>query len=423
MNKKWALFHNETWRRLAGCLLYFLKWLVIASVIGVISGLIGSVFHTCIEEVTLFREGHTYMLCLLPFAGLLIVFLYRRAGLADDRGTNLVLDSIHSNQQVPFRMTPLIIVGTILTHLCGGSAGREGAALQVGGSIGSTCGRLLRLHEQDRRILVMCGMSAVFTAMFGTPITAAVFSMEVSNVGIVYYGAFVPCIISAAVAYGLTSYMGISATRYLVDGTYELSLLLFLKVILLAVLCGVVGILLCHTLHKVSHISKEKISNDYIRIFVGGVIIILLTLLVGNSYYNGAGANMIDSALHGQLPRTAFLWKIVFTAVTMGMGYKGGEIVPTLFIGAAFGNLVGPLLGIDIPLAAAICMIALFCAVVNCPLASLLLGLEIFERTDLLLLATACAVSYFFSGYYGLYSSQTIIYDKTSMERIERPTH
>lgn len=132
---------------------------------------------------------------------------------------------------------------------------------------------------------------------------------------------------------------------------------------------------------------------------------------------------MIDSALHGQLPRTAFLWKIVFTAVTMGMGYKGGEIVPTLFIGAAFGNLVGPLLGIDIPLAAAICMIALFCAVVNCPLASLLLGLEIFERTDLLLLATACAVSYFFSGYYGLYSSQTIIYDKTSMERIERPTH
>ena len=421
MNTKKKLFQDETRRQLTDCLSYFFKWMIVASVIGIVGGLVGILFHKGIEEVTLFRESHGWMLCLLPFAGLLIVFLYHCAGMKNDRGTNLVLDSVHTQQQVPFRMTLLILAGTILTHLCGGSAGREGAALQIGGSLGSTFGKLIRFQERDRRILVMCGMSAVFTAMFGTPITAAVFSMEVVSVGILYYGAFVPCITSAAVAYSLMDFLGAHATRYTLDTEYVFSIPLFLKIVLLAILCGLLGIVLCMALHKTSHISKEKIPNDYIRIFAGGVIIILLTLLVGNNYYNGAGGNLIETALHGEMPHAAFLWKIIFTAVTMGMGYKGGEIVPTLFIGAAFGNFIGPILGIDVSLAAAVCMVALFCAVVNCPIASLLLALEVFGRADLLLFAAACGVSYFFSGYYSLYSSQTIVYDKTGLERVERP--
>lgn len=417
---KRKLWDNQTLRGLLMYLMNFMKWLVVASVIGLIGGLTGAVFHECIGLVTEVREEHFWMIFLLPIAGLLIVFLYHRAGLRNDRGTNLVLDSIHTEQHVPFRMAPLIFVGTILTHLCGGSAGREGAALQIGGSIGSTLGGILHFNEKDRHVLVMCGMSAVFTAMFGTPLTATVFSMEVVSVGIVYYSAFVPCIISATVAYGLTSYMGVIATRYTIDIGYTLSFGICLKIILLAMLCGLIGILFCVMLHKTAHFSREKLPNDYVRAFVGGVIIILLTFLVGSSDYNGAGTALIQRALHGQVAADAFLWKIIFTAVTIGMGYKGGEIVPTLAIGAVFGSFAGPLLGVDASFAAAICMIATFCAVVNCPIASVLLGLEIFGRTDMLLFAIACGVSYVFSGYYSLYSSQKIMYAKTRPEYINK---
>lgn len=400
----------------------FLKWLAAASFIGVVGGLVGAAFHFCIEWVTRFREANGWMLYLLPFSGLLIVFLYHRAGLRKDGGTNLVLDSIHTEKHVPFRMAPLIFTGTVLTHLCGGSAGREGAALQIGGSIGSALGKLCNFDEKDRHVLVMCGMSAVFTAMFGTPITATIFSMEVVSVGIVYYSAFVPCIISAAVAYAVTGNMGIEATRYRVDITYELAFGVCVKVILLAIGCGVVSILFCVLLHQVAHFTKDKLKNDYVRIFTGGCAVILMSLLVGNDHYNGAGTQMIQDALHGSVPAPAFLLKILFTAVTIGVGFKGGEIVPTLFIGATFGNLMGPLLGLDPGFTAAIGMVAMFCGVVNCPIASLMLGVEIFGRSDILLLAIACGISYVFSGYYSLYSSQKIMYSKTKPEYINRKT-
>lgn len=415
-----TMIDNKSLRWLGIYILNFFKWLVMATIIGLIGGLTGAVFHACIGLVTEVREKHFWMLYLLPFAGMTIVFLYHRAGLQNDRGTNLVLDSVHTEQHVPFRMAPLIFIGTILTHLCGGSAGREGAALQIGGSIGSTLGGLFHFDEKDRHVLVMCGMSAVFTAMFGTPITATVFSMEVVSVGIVYYSAFVPCIISSTVAYGLTGYLGVNATRYTINIAYTLSLSICLKVIVLAILCGLVGIVFCVALHKAAHISKEKIKNDYLRAFAGGALIIVLTLLLGTTAYNGAGTAMIQQALHGEVSPLAFLWKILFTAITIGMGFKGGEIVPTLFIGATLGGFVGPLLGMDSSFAAAVCMVAMFCAVVNCPIASVLLGLEMFGRTDMLLFAIACSVSYVFSGYYSLYSSQKIMYAKTRPEYINK---
>lgn len=401
----------------------FLKWLAASTVIGVVGGLIGAVFHFCIEWVTDFREAHEWILYLLPFAGLLIVFLYHRAGIRKDGGTNLVLESIHTEKHVPFRMAPLIFTGTILTHLCGGSAGREGAALQIGGSIGSTLGELLHFDEKDKHVLVMCGMSAVFTAMFGTPITATIFSMEVVSVGILYYSAFVPCIISAAVAYAVTGNIGIQATRFRVDITYALSLDIFVKIIVLAIACGIVSVLFCVLLHQAAHFSREKLKNDYVRIFTGGCALIVMTLLVGNDFYNGAGTQIIQNALHADVPDLAFLFKILFTAVTIGVGFKGGEIVPTLFIGATFGNLMGPLLGLDPGFTAAVAMVAVFCGVVNCPIASLMLGVEIFGRSDILLLAIACGISYVFSGYYSLYSSQKIMYSKIRPEYINRKTN
>ncbi len=398
----------------------FLKWIMVAVVIGLIGGIVGAAFHECVQQVTSFRGEHFWVLFLLPLAGIVIVFLYHRGGMRKDPGTNLVLESIHTEESVPFRMAPLIFIATVLTHLCGGSAGREGAALQLGGSLGATFAKVFHLEEHNQRVLVMCGMSAVFTAMFGTPITAAIFSMEVVQVGILYYSALVPCLVAAAVAYGVLLFLGMETREYMMDSSYTLTVSSGTRVMLLAMLCGLIGILFCVAMHEASHFMRHKIANDYVRVAVGGVAVILLTLLVGTTDYNGASAALLQRALHDQVTSTAFLWKIVFTAITIGAGFKGGEIVPTLTIGATFGSVAGPLLGLDPSFAAAIGMIALFCAVVNCPVASIFLALELFGQEDIVLFALACGVSYVISGYFSLYSSQSFRYAKTRLERIDK---
>ena len=400
--------------------MYFLHWMFRASVVGLVCGLVGAVFHRSLEYVAELRMEHAWLLYLLPFAGVVIVFCYRICGVGYDRGTNMVLSSIHSSKTMSFRTAPLIFIGTLLTHVCGGSSGREGAALQIGGSLGATIGRAFSLNEKDRKILVMCGMSAVFTAMFGTPITATIFSMEVISVGILYYSAFVPCIISSTIALGITSLFNVAPTRFVLNSIPAISPVICIQVIGLAIVVAVVSILFCSMMHHSAHIYRKLFRNQYKRIMVGGCLVILATLLVGNRDYNGPGMEMVERALITDVPNAAFLLKIIFTALTLGAGFKGGEIVPSLFIGATLGNVVAPLLGFDPSFGAAIGMIAFFCSVVNCPIASIMLSLELFGASDVLLFCIACGVSYVFSGYYGLYSSQKIMYSKLQAEYINR---
>ena len=392
--------------------LYFLRWIVIAFILGTLGGAIGSVFHHYIDEVTVLRGEYGWLLYLLPFAGLIIVFTYHRAGLKKDPGTNLVLSSTQTEDRVPLRMLPLIFVSTILTHLTGGSAGREGAALQVGGSLGSFLGRGLKFNSEDIRITILCGMSAVFSAMFGTPIAAAVFSIEVVVVGSVQYAALVPCILSAVVAKYVAGLMGSTATIYTVALQSHISPDVMLKVIVLGILCGILSIIFCILMHQTAHGLAKWLPNPYIRVFVGGCVIVLLTLLMGTRDYNGAGTHMIEQSFTEPVVWYAFAVKMLFTAITIGAGFKGGEIVPTLFIGATFGCVVGPLMGLPTGMAAAVSMIALFCGVVNAPLASIILGIEMFGTGDIAYFAVACAVSFVCSRYYSLYSSQTIVQDK-----------
>lgn len=402
---------------------WFLRWLVFGAITGVVCGLVGAAFHISIDWVTATRKANDWLIFLLPFAGLLIVFIYHRANLRQDPGTNLVLDSIQSKQHIPVRMAPLIFLGTIVTHLCGGSSGREGAALQIGGSMGEALGRLFRLKNTDINIIVICGMSAVFASLFGTPIAATIFSMEVISVGVIHYSAFVPCIVSASIAYGITQKCNIVNAAYPAITTSEFSVFLFIKIILLAMLCGLVSMLFCIVIHESGHIYNKLLPNAYYRIFIGGCLVVALTMLVGTRAYNGQGADMILLAMHENCPPFAFLLKIIFTALTLGAGFKGGEIVPALFVGATLGNVAGPLLGLDPTLGAAIGMIALFCSVVNCPLASVMLSVELFGHQSVLLFCIACAVSYVFSGYYGLYSSQKIMYDKLHPQFINTRSH
>ena len=398
--------------------LYFLRWVAVAIVVGAVGGVIGSVFHHCIDEVTHLRGEFTWLIYLLPLAGLFIVFIYRKAGLENDPGTNWVFISTQTSDTVPARMLPLIFVSTVLTHLTGGSSGREGAALQVGGSLGSILGKALKFSHEDINVTILCGMSAVFAAMFGTPVAAAVFSMEVVVVGAIQYAALVPCIVAAVFAKYIAGLMGSKETIYAVHLDFAITPELIVQVIVLGILCGILGMIFCSLMHKTSHILAHLMPNPYVRAFVGGCIIIIFSLLLGTTDYNGAGTHMIEKSFVTQVAWYAFIIKMLFTAITIGSGFKGGEIVPTLFVGATFGCVVGPLLGLPSSLAAAVSMIALFCGVVNAPIASIFLGVEMFGTSDIVLFAIVCAISYVCSGYYSLYSSQTIVQNKLQQQDI-----
>lgn len=400
------------------------KWIIFSILSGLIIGTIGSAFYYCIKLVTSIRQETPWMLFFLPLGGLLIVGLYQLFKDENDTGTNLVLSAIHSNEEIPLKMAPLIFLSTLITHLFGGSAGREGAALQIGGSIGGSLGRLFRFNEKDKHIMIMCGMSAAFTALFGTPMAAAVFSIEVVSVGIMHYSALVPCVISALVSQAVASYFGITADAFPLEHLPAFSLKHAILIALLAILSALVSILFCIILHQSDFLYKKFFKNRYLRVFAGGILVILMTLLVGNQDYNGSGIAVIERCMKGDfIPGYAFLLKMIFTALTLGAGYKGGEIVPSFFIGGTFGYLFASLSGFSPPLCIAVGMTSVFCGVTNCPITSLLISFELFGYEGMPFFLLAVALSYMLSGYYGLYLSQKIIYSKYKTEYINRKTH
>lgn len=397
-----------------------LKWMVLGGVIGLVGGIIGSLFHIGVDTATQARLAHPWVLYLMPVGGLAIVGLYRLTK-TEGKGTNDIIASVHFGEQVPGLLVPVIFVSTVITHLCGGSAGREGAALQIGGGIGYQAGRLLRLGEKDLPLATLCGMSGVFAALFGTPLTATVFALEVISVGVLYYAGLVPCLTAALTGYLVSVLMGVPPTRFTVT-VPGLEVRTMLLVMVLALLCAVVSILFCRGLHGVEHLLKRTLKNPYLRVAVGAAVLIGLTLLT-NGDYNGAGMEVIGRAIAGQADPWAWVWKLLFTAITIGCGFKGGEVVPSFFVGAAFGCVAAGWLGLPAGFGAAMGLVSVFCGVVNCPLASIILSVELFGSGDLLYFAMACSISYLISGYCGLYSSQTILYSKLRAEFINVRTH
>ena len=397
----------------------FLKWAVVAGITGCTGGFIGGLFHESVKYVTELHNANPFLLYFLPFAGLLIVLMYRGLKFDSDPGTNIVINSVRSHNEVPILIAPLIFAATVITQLFGGSAGREGAALQLGGSIGRQMGGIFKLDEKDMHIAIMCGMSSVFSALFGTPLTAVIFAIEVISVGVFYYSALVPCLIASLSGFAVSSLMGAAPLYFAVEHFPNIEILTLLRVLLLGVLCAVVSIIFCITLKNTAKLFKKLFKNSYIRIFVGGLIVVILTLIINTHRFNGTGMEYIERVFNGgQVYWFDFIMKIIFTAVTISAGFKGGEIVPTMFIGTAFGYFAGSLLGLDPQFGAAIGLVATFCGVVNCPVASIILSVEIFGAHGLIFFAVAVSVSYMLSGYYGLYSSQKILYSKLKAEYI-----
>ena len=392
------------------------KWLCIGGGVGLIGGVVGAAFHIGVERSTELRLMHPWILWLLPVGGVVIVGLYRLAHM-EGRGTNNIIESVHFGKDVPILLVPLIFISTCITHLLGGSAGREGAALQIGGDLGEHFGKMLRMDDKDCRLATLCGMSALFSALFGTPLAAVFFALEVVSIGVLYYSGLIPCITSSLVAYAVSLRFGIEPMRFAVAAP-ETGALTLARAAVLALGCALVSILFCEMLHRTEHLTERLVKNDYLRAFLGGCLVIALTLLAGCRDYNGAGGHVIAAALGGTAKPEAFLLKIVFTAVTLGCGFKGGEIVPTLFVGSTFGCAAGALLGLPAGFAAALGITGLFCGMTNCPITSLLISVELFGADGLLCYAVVCAVSYVCSGYRGLYSSQTILYSKLRAEFI-----
>lgn len=389
-----------------------LKWIIISAIVGFLGGVFGSVFHESIDIATHFRQANPWIIFLLPLGGILIAGLYYAFKSKGKIDTNRVIESARDDERVPLIMAPLIFISTTITHLLGGSAGREGAALQLGGSIGYNVGKVLRLKKNDLHIIVMTGMSAVFAALFGTPLTAAFFAIEVISVGVMHYAALVPCVISSVVAYEIAMLFGIKPVSFSGIVFSSISPLSVLQVIMLAALCALVSILFCQSIKKCEHYAEKLLKNRFLRAAAGGAVIILLTLVFRTYDYNGAGMEVITKAISGYARYEAFLLKIIFTAITISAGFKGGEIVPAFFIGSTFGCVAGSILGLDPTFGAAIGFVALFCGVVNCPVASLMLSVEVFGGQGILLFAIACAVSFMMSGNFGLYKSQKILYSK-----------
>lgn len=392
----------------------FVMWTLVAGLTGAVCGAVGTAFHLAVDWATEIRMENGWLIWLLPLAGVAIAALYHLMKV-DGVGTNLIIRSIRKGNHIPTLLVPVIFIATALTHLFGGSAGREGAALQIGGGLGCRIGRLLRLDPCDMRMITLCGMAAVFAALFATPVTAAVFVMEVAAVGMLQYSALVPCLISAVTAYGVALLCGLNGADY-APVMQPIDALTLGRVAVLAVILALASIVECVVLHQTEHLAA-KIRSRYLRAAIGGVLIIALTMLLGTRDYNGAGGDVIARALGGNADSFAFLWKLLLTAITIGFGFKGGEIVPTFFMGAALGCVIGPVLGLPAELAAALGLVGLFCGAVNCPIASIFLSIELFGAGALPYFALVCGVAYMLSGHYGLYTgSQKIVFSKVKWE-------
>lgn len=406
-----------------------LRWTVLIIPVSVSIGLFVALFLWLLEWATQTRWANLWLLFFLPLAGVVITLLYKHFGKNSDAGNNLVIDEIHQpGGGVPAQMTPLILVTTVITHLFGGSAGREGTAVQMGGSISSQFAKWYKLEAADRRILLLCGVAAGFGAVFGTPVTGAIFALEVLTIGRIRYDALIPCLIASVLADITCAAMGTPHTHYAMHfkGPGEqlfpflhVDLLLLLKVIAAGVAFGLAGNMFAQTMHFIKSRSNQLIKQKLLIPVIGAVLVVGISYLIGTFDYlglgvtnPGQGVSIVSAFTPGGADAFSWLFKLLLTAITLGMGFKGGEVTPLFFIGATLGNTLAVLTGAPVDLLAGLGFIAVFAAATNTPLACTLMGIELFGGAHTLYYAIACFTAYSFSGHSGIYRSQRIAVNK-----------
>lgn len=408
---------------------HLLRWTILIIPVSFVTGSLVALFLWLLDVATTTRWAHPWLIFLLPVAGLFITFLYKTYGKNVEAGNNLIMDEIHKpGGGIPTRMTPLVLLSTIITHLFGGSAGREGTAVQMGGSISSLFSKWYQLKHNDKRILLMCGMAAGFGAVFGTPVTGAIFAMEVLAIGRIKYDALIPCFIASVLADITCAAYGIHHTAYKIDFVRTASatlrfihfdLLLLAKAIAAGVAFGLAGFFFAQLSHFLKANAKKFIKNQWLIPVVGAIAVIAISYGLGTFDYlglgvtnPGGGVSIVSSFYPGGAHYFSWFWKLLLTAITLSTGFKGGEVTPLFFIGAALGNTIASLSGAPVDLFAGLGFIAVFAGATNTPLACTVMGVELFGANNVLFYAVACFTAYYFSGHSGIYTSQKLAVSK-----------
>lgn len=386
------------------------QWLLLGGLVGVVCGVSSAIFLFLLEQATSFREQHTVIVYTLPVAGLVIGALYAKWGKPIRGGNNLVIDTVHEgDQQIPLRMAPMVLLGTVLTHLFGGSAGREGTAVQMGGSLADAIAHRLRVSPETRRELLAAGIAGGFGSVFGTPIAGTVFGLEVVVVGRMGYETLLPALVSSVVGDLVTRSLGIVHTVYPTPGALALSGWVLAKWLVFAVAVAAVAIIFVEATHRLKQLLEGRVPWLPVRMAVGGLAVVGMWKLVGTNTYLGLGVpTIVRSFVDPELPEAAFAWKLLFTAVTLGSGFLGGEVTPLFFIGAALGNVLARLLGLPVDMGAAVGMAALFAAAANTPLALSVMAVELVGSSVLPHVVIVATLAYLLTGHRGIYPSQRI---------------
>lgn len=389
---------------------HLVKWTAIGSLVGLLCGTASALFLKGLELVTQTRLANPALILFLPVAGLVIGFIYARYAGSAARGSNLIIDELHTNaDRIPFRMAPLILIGTWLSHLFGGSVGREGTAVQMGASLADDVRRVLGLNRADRRLILMAGISGGFGSVFGTPVAGIVFGMEVQSAGRMNYDGIVPCIAAACVGDIVARGWGIRHTRLPLIAPLSDDPTLLLKVILAGVAFGLAGLLFIELEHFIKFLFKRLRWPYSLKVAGGGVLVLLLTALVGTTDYLGLSTPLADAALSGAgVPPTVWILKITFTALTLGAGFVGGEVTPLFVTGATLGYTLSGILGLPPTLAAALGFVAVFAGASNTPIACTLMSVELFGGGPLLYMGVACVIAYLSSGSRSIYAAQRV---------------
>tara|TARA_R110002020_G_scaffold293535_2_gene508998 strand:- start:101020 stop:102324 length:1305 start_codon:yes stop_codon:yes gene_type:complete len=390
-------------------LIYLFKWIAICTLIGLIAGSISAFFLLSLEWATNWREAHLWIIALLPVGGFIIGLSYHLYGDSVVKGNNLLLEEFHSPKKIiPFRMAPLVLFGTILTHLFGGSAGREGTAVQVGGAVADRFTKLFKLSNRDRKIVLIAGISAGFASVFGTPLAGGIFALEVLVLGRIRLDAIIPSFIAAVLADYFCQMWDVSHTHYHIDTVAEMNPVNLLWALLAGIIFGLVAMLFSKSTHFWSNLFKKHIKYPPLRPVIGGVVLAIAIYSIGTTKYIGLGLPTIVDSFEINLNSYDFLAKLLFTSFTLGAGFKGGEVTPLFYIGATLGNVLIWFIPLPMGLLAGMGFVAVFAGATNTPIACTVMGIELFGIESGVFIALACSVSYLFSGHSGVYASQII---------------